>query len=62
VIAHGKALMAKVIAEEKFEVLQKSKKNGLFQQKIKIPNVCKEFKVECGNTFDMVRELKIKLS
>lgn len=53
-VAHALATKRVVVTDEKFNIDIK--------KRIPIPNVCKEFGVRYINTFDMLRELQIKLA
>lgn len=53
VIAYAKAGGHKLVTHEKYEPNRKNK--------VKIPNVCKQFGIEYCDTFDMLRELGEKI-
>jgi hypothetical protein len=53
VIAYAKAYGLIVVTHEEYAPDAKNK--------VPMPNVCIEFNVRYGNTFDMLRELKVKL-
>jgi len=52
-IAYAKANKCIVATEEKLNLKE--------QSRIPIPNVCKEFDIECVDTFQMLRQLKVQL-
>lgn len=53
-IAHALANKRVIVTEERF--------NKDIKRRIPIPNVCKSFKIECVDTFQMLHDLKIKLA
>ncbi|HOL87121.1 MAG TPA: DUF4411 family protein [Defluviitoga tunisiensis] len=52
-IAYAKAYKGVVATEERLNLKK--------QSRIPIPNVCKEFDIECVDTFQMLRQLKVQL-
>lgn len=56
VIAHAKAHNLTVVTmEDQKSVEEIDKPTGRYKGKIKIPNMCGHFKVNCMNTFDLLR-------
>lgn len=61
VIAHAKSKNYIVVTQEKLKVEERSPATGLISGKIKIPNICSVFDVQWINTFQLMRELNIRL-
>jgi len=59
IIAYAKVNGLVLITQESYKDISHSKdKDGKFQAKIQIPNICKKFNVAYENLFDMLRDLK----
>ena len=61
VVAHALAHGLTVVTMESLKNEQRNPHSGQIVGKIKIPNVCRHFKVSWTNTFDLLRQLGVQL-